>query len=386
MTPLPPPTSSQSNPRLLTVLRLQLRLGHYSLRTEQAYVSWVRRFVRFHRCRHPRELDEREVVAFLRALVDERHVSASTQAQALAALLFLYREVLGRPLQMAGLVLRGLGVTRIPVVLDRAEVSRVLAQLPGVYHLVGLLLYGSGLRLLECLTLRIKDVDLGRSEIRVRRGKGQKDRVTMVPEAAREPLRDHLERVRARHEADLAAGAGAVVLPEALARKYPGAIHSWVWQVGLPGDAAICGPGDRGGAAAPSAPLGGAAGDDAGGAAVGDRQAGQLSYLAALLRDPSIGGGIRHPDGAGAAGAPGREDDDDLHPRVAAGGPRSSQPGGPIAGRGLRSLQVFPFTAPWRCIDDARGQSNYKLGRDDFPGRPASRHFKSQASEHGCEF
>jgi integrase len=117
-----------------------------------------------------------------------------------------------------------------PVVLDRAEVSRVLAQLSGVYHLVGLLSYGSGLRLLECLTLRIKDVDLGRSEIRVRRGKGQKDRVTMVPEAAREPLRDHLERVRARHEADLAAGAGAVVLPEALARKYPGAIHSWVWQ------------------------------------------------------------------------------------------------------------------------------------------------------------
>jgi site-specific recombinase XerD len=102
MTPLPPPTSSQSNPRLLTVLRLQLRLGHYSLRTEQAYVSWVRRFVRFHRCRHPRELDEREVVAFLRALVDERHVSASTQAQALAALLFLYREVLGRPLQWPG--------------------------------------------------------------------------------------------------------------------------------------------------------------------------------------------------------------------------------------------------------------------------------------------
>jgi len=201
-----PPSASQSNPRLLALLRRQLRLGHYSLRTEQAYVSWVRRFVRFHRCRHPRELDEREVVAFLRALVDERQVSASTQAQALAALLFLYREVLGRPLQMAGLVPRGRGVTRIPVVLDRAEVSRVLAQLPGVYHLAGLSLHGSGLRLLECLTLRIKDVDLGRSEILVRRGKGQKDRVTMVPEAARALLRDHLERVRARHEADLATG------------------------------------------------------------------------------------------------------------------------------------------------------------------------------------
>jgi integron integrase len=114
--------------------------------------------------------------------------------------------------------------------LDRAEVSRVLAQLLGVYHLVGFLRYGSGLRLLECLTLRIKDVDLGRSEIRVRRGKGQKDRLTPVPEARREALRNHLERVRARHEAHLAAGTGAVVLPEALARKYPGAMHSWVWQ------------------------------------------------------------------------------------------------------------------------------------------------------------
>ena len=230
MPPLPPPAASQSNPRLLTVLRLQLRLGHYSLRTEQAYVGWVRRFVRFHHGQHPRELGEREVVAFRRVLVAERQVSASTQAQALAALLFLYREVLGRPLQMAGLVPRGRGVTRIPVVLDRGEVSRVLAQLPGVYHLAGLLLYGSGLRLLECLTLRVKDIDLVRNEIRVRRGKGQKDRVTMVPGAARGLLRDHLERVRVRHAADLAAGAGAVVLPEALGRKYPGASRSWVWQ------------------------------------------------------------------------------------------------------------------------------------------------------------
>lgn len=226
----PSPAPSQSKPRLLTAMRLQLRLGHYSLRTEQAYVGWVRRFVRFHGCRHPRELDERHVVLFLRALVEEHHVSASTQAQALAGLLFLYREVIGRPLEMAGLLPRGRGVTRIPVVLDRAEVPRVLAQLAGVYHLVGLLLYGSGLRLLECLTLRIKDVDLERMEIRVRRGKGQKDRTTMLPEAAVGLLRDHLERVRARHDQDLAAGAGAVALPGALAQKYPGAERSWVWQ------------------------------------------------------------------------------------------------------------------------------------------------------------
>jgi integrase len=164
----PDPITSQSNPRLLTALRLQLRLGHYSQRTEQAYIGWVRRFVRFHGLRHPRELDERHVMQFLTALVEQRRVAASTQAQALAALLFLYREVLGRPLEMAGLVPKGRSVTRIPVVLDRAEVSRVLAQLAGVYHLVGLLLYGSGLRLLECVTLRVKDVDLERGEIRVR--------------------------------------------------------------------------------------------------------------------------------------------------------------------------------------------------------------------------
>ena len=227
---MPPSPVLQSNPRLLTVLRSKLRLGHYSQRTEQCYVGWVRRLVRFHGLRHPRDLDERDVVAFLRALVEGQRVSASTQAQALAALLFLYREVLGRPLRMTGLLPRGRGVTRIPVVLDQGEVVQVLAQLSGVYHLVGLLLYGSGLRLLECLTLRVKDLDLARGEIRVRRGKGQKDRVTVLPAAAAGELRDHLARVRAGHAADLGAGAGAVVLPGALARKYPGAERSWAWQ------------------------------------------------------------------------------------------------------------------------------------------------------------
>ena len=181
-----PPAPSRAKSQLLAKLRHQLRLGHYSLRTEQAYVGWVRRYVRFHRYRHPRDLEEKDVVEFLRVLVEEGHVSASTQAQAQAALLFLYREVLGRPLRLAGVMPKGRGVTRIPVVLDTGEVVRLLAQLPGVYHLVGLLLYGSGLRLLECLTLRVKDVDLVRGEIRVRRGKGQKDRVTVLPGAERE--------------------------------------------------------------------------------------------------------------------------------------------------------------------------------------------------------
>ncbi len=230
MSPPIPPTLLQSKPRLLAMMRRQLRLGHYSHRTEQAYLGWVRRYVKFHGYRHPRDLEERDVVEFLRVLVEEQRVSASTQAQAQAALVFLYKEVLGRPLKLAGLVPRGRLVTRVPVVLDVGEVGQVLAQLTGVYHLIGLLLYGSGLRLVECLTLRVKDIDLVRGEIRVRRGKGQKDRVTVLPEAAVGLLRDHLARVRVRHAGDLAAGGGAVPLPDALGRKYPGAERAWEWQ------------------------------------------------------------------------------------------------------------------------------------------------------------
>jgi integron integrase len=225
-----PPSGSQSNPRLLPALRSKLRLGHYSQRTEQAYAGWVVRFVRFHRLRHPREMGEREVAAFLGWLAEERRVASATQVQAQAALAFLYREVLGQPLALQGLVPRGRGPTRIPVVLDQAEVMRVLGQLEGVYRLTGLLLYGSGLRLLECLSLRVKDVDVERSEIRVRRGKGQKDRVTVLPEMARAPLRIHLNRVKVLHEKAREAGVGSVELPGALARKYPRADRSWPWQ------------------------------------------------------------------------------------------------------------------------------------------------------------
>lgn len=221
---------SQSNPRLLQQLQSKLRMGHYSLRTEQAYAGWVVRFVRFHGMRHPRDMGEREVGAFLAWLADERGVSVSTQVQAQAALLYLYKEVLGRPLQLQGVVPRGRGPTRIPVVLDGEEVGRVLAQLEGVYRLIGLLLYGSGLRLLECLTLRVKDVDLVRCEIRVRRGKGQKDRVTLLAESAAGPLADHLARVKVMHDNALLAGTGTVTLPGALARKYPRADRSWPWQ------------------------------------------------------------------------------------------------------------------------------------------------------------
>lgn len=224
------PATPQSNPRLLPLLQSKLRLGHYSLRTAQAYAAWVVRFVRYHRLRHPREMGEAEVVEFLRWLAEERRVSASTQVQAQAALVFLYREVVGRPLALASLVPRPRGPTRVPEVLDREEVARVLGQLEGVYRLIGVLLYGSGLRLMECLTLRVKDVDLLRAELRIRRGKGQKDRVTMLAEAAVAPLTAHLERVRAQHEQAVAAGTGGVELPGALARKYPRAERSWAWQ------------------------------------------------------------------------------------------------------------------------------------------------------------
>ena len=222
--------ASQSKVRLLQLLRAKLRLGHYSLRTEQAYRSWVIRFVRFHGLRHPAGLGEPEVEAFLRHLVERGRVAASTQQQALAALLFLYREVLGRPLRLAGRIPRGRSPGRIPEVLSREEVVRVLGQLDGVHRLIGLVLYGSGLRLAECLTLRVKDVDLARREIRLRRGKGERDRVTVLPAAAVEALGRHLERVRRLHRRDLESGGGRVALPGALATKYPGAAASWPWQ------------------------------------------------------------------------------------------------------------------------------------------------------------
>jgi len=229
--PAPDPRHpSQSNPRLLQALQSKMRLGHYSLRTEQAYAGWVVRFVQFHGIRHPREMGEPEVAAFLAWLANERGVSSSTQVQAQAALIYLYKEVIGRPLELAGVVPRGRGPTRIPVVLDLEEVGRVLAQLEGVYRLIALLLYGSGLRLLECLTLRTKDVDLVRCEIRVRRGKGQKDRVTMLADSAVGPLGEHLSRVKALHDNALHVGTGTVTLPGALARKYPRADRSWPWQ------------------------------------------------------------------------------------------------------------------------------------------------------------
>ena len=207
-----------------------MRLRHYSPRTEAAYVDWIKRYVRHHGMIHPSELGPSEVREYLRHLAADRRVAASTQSQARAALLFLYREVLGRQLEEMGEIPRARGPVRIPVVLTSAEVAEVLGHLSGRYRLIGILLYGGGMRLLECLAVRIKDVDLERRELRVRRGKGAKDRVTVIPEAAIAMLARHMEVTRALHARDLAAGGGWVALPYALGRKYPTAGRTWPWQ------------------------------------------------------------------------------------------------------------------------------------------------------------
>ena len=210
---------SQYKSPLLQAMQSNMRLRHFSRRTEAVYLAWVRRYVRYQRLRHPRELGALEVRAFLAWLADTRQLSASSVNQALAALLFLYSEVLRQPLEALGPLPRAKQPERLPVVLTREEVRRVLAQLDGVARLVGVVLYGSGMRLTECLSLRIKDIDLERGEFLIRRGKGAKDRVTVLPQAVRGALAQQVARVAARHAEDCAVGAahGWVALPEALA-------------------------------------------------------------------------------------------------------------------------------------------------------------------------
>jgi integron integrase len=220
----------RTRPRLLDAVREAIRTRHYSPRTADAYVFWIRRFILFHGKRHPRELAEPEIAQFLTHLAVERHVSASTQTQALCALLFLYRVVLGLQLVHVDELVRAKRPARLPVVLTRTEVRGLLAEMYGTPQLVASLLYGSGLRLLECLQLRVKDCDLERREIIVRDGKGQKDRVTMVPQSLVPPLAFHLRQVRELHEADVRRGHGSVALPDALARKYPKAAWEFAWQ------------------------------------------------------------------------------------------------------------------------------------------------------------
>ncbi len=225
-----------SSPKLLDRVRWQLRARHYSIRTEEAYIHWVRRFILFHHKRHPDEMGEKEISDFLSHLVVEKNVSASTQNQAFSALLFLYQEVLDHKLPFIDQVERPKRPAKVPVVFTGPEAQKVIAQLSGDHRLMAELLYGAGLRLMECLRLRVKDVDFGYNQVTVRDGKGQRDRITILPSRLKRRLRLHLEKVRAIHQADLANGYGRVYLPFALDRKYRNADRSWAWQYVFPSD------------------------------------------------------------------------------------------------------------------------------------------------------
>jgi integron integrase len=222
--------SRQTPPRLLDRVRSEIRVRHYSRRTERAYVGWILRFILFHHKRHPLEMGAAEIQAFLNHLAEKRKVSASTQNQALCALVFLYKNVLSIDIgQMGGLV-RAKRPRHLPVVLSGGEVRRILEVMEGTPYLMVSLLYGSGVRLLECCRLRVKDVDLERFELTVRDGKGRKDRVTVFPASLADPLRRHLTKTKSLHEEDIARGAGYVELPLSLERKYPQAGREWSWQ------------------------------------------------------------------------------------------------------------------------------------------------------------
>ena len=223
-----------SEKRLLDQVRDAIRLKHYSIRTEQAYVNWIKRYIFFHNLEHPRDMGIPEIEAFLTHLAVDKNVAASTQNQAFAALLFLYREVLKIDLEGPIDSIRAKKPQRLPTVMTREEVMAVITAMSGTFQLIAKLLYGSGLRLIECLRLRVKDIDFAQHQIIVRDGKGMKDRVTMLPDTLVEPLREHLQRVKMLHQQDLAEGYGAVYLPAALERKYPHANREWIWQYVFP--------------------------------------------------------------------------------------------------------------------------------------------------------
>jgi integron integrase len=220
--------------KLITRFREAIRARHYSRRTEQTYWYWVRCFIFFHGKRHPRDLGAAEVTAFLSWLATERNVAAATQNQALSALLFLYKHVLGQELPWLDQMVRAQRPVRLPTVLSEAEVRRLLAQVEGSAAIMVGLLYGAGLRQIECLGLRVKDLDFAYRQILVRNGKGGKDRVTMLPENLVQPLQAHLGKVRLLHRRDLDEGYGEAALPHALARKYPRAGYQWGWQFVFP--------------------------------------------------------------------------------------------------------------------------------------------------------
>jgi integron integrase len=234
MSPTLPSTLGQNKPKLLDQVRDVVRRKQYSIRTEQSYVDWIKRFIIYHDKRHPSEMAEKEVTEFLTHLARDRNVAPSTQNQALSALLFLYKEVLEQEIGWLDKVERAKKPPKLPVVLSHAEVKRIFAHLHGVPKLMAGLLYGSGLRLMECVRLRVKDIDFELAQITVREAKGGKDRITMLALHLSEPLQRHLRRVKAQHEQDLDDGFGRVHLPFAIGRKFPNAAREWAWQYVFP--------------------------------------------------------------------------------------------------------------------------------------------------------
>lgn len=225
---------SPHKPKLLEQVRQAIRARHYSIRTEQAYVRWVKRYVLFHGKRHPGEMGEQEISCYLNHLAVKCNVSASTQNQALCAILFLYREILDRDIDFIKDLIWAKRPQRLPVVLTHEEVRRILDEISGTRQLMAKLLYGSGMRHSELLRLRVKDVDFEYNQIIIRSGKGAKDRVTMLPESVKDELRAHIDKVQELHKSDLAEGFGSVHLPYALERKYPNAIWEFGWQYVFP--------------------------------------------------------------------------------------------------------------------------------------------------------
>jgi len=227
-------STTTNPPKLLDQVRDKLRVKHYSIRTEHAYTDWIKRYIIFHGKRHPKNMGARDIEAFLTHLAVAGKVAASTQNLAKSSILFLYREVLEIQLPWLDNVTQAKAPKRLPVVLTVSEVQAVLSRMSGTHALIASLLYGGGMRLMEAVRLRVKDVDFARHEILVREGKGNKDRVTMLPEAVAAPLKAHLVKVKALHKEDLAQGYGEVYLPFALDKKYPKAGREWAWQYVFP--------------------------------------------------------------------------------------------------------------------------------------------------------
>ena len=314
----PAPTATPvatSQPRLLDQMREALRSRHYSRRTEQSYCHWVKRFVLFHGARHPSEMAEPQINAFLTYLAVKESVSASTQNQALSALLFLSRRVIGREVGDLGDLIRARRPLRVPVVMARDEVKVVLAQMSGDRWLMASLMYSAGLRLTECLCLRVQDIDFARKEITVRAGKGNKDRRTMLPESLKQPLEQHLRAVKRVHEKDLADGWGRVLMPDALDRKYPGAPTDWRWQWAFPqvNRWRNAQTGEQSRHHIDEALVQRAVRDAV--ARAGLTKQASCHTFRHSFATPLARSWLRHPDGAGAAGPQRREDHHDLHPR-----------------------------------------------------------------------